>query len=161
MARQHGEFALCDVTSAICRKMIERHTHIFGDTKADTAGQVLDNWEAIKRKKRGIASTGEAMRDVSTGLSPLMRAWKVQHKAAKAGFDFQAPQNALAKVQEDTKKALDNLNESADPEEELGDLLFSVVNLCRICKKSPDIALFLATNKFITRFASMEDETNT
>ena len=156
IARQHGEFDMNDVTTAISRKMIERHTHIFGDAKADTAEAVLDNWEAIKREKRGITSTGEAMRDVSTGLSTLMRAWKVQHKAAKVGFDFAGPEEALEKVREETQEVLENLQGKEDPEGELGDLLFSMVNLCRLCGKNPDIALFAATNKFISRFISME-----
>ncbi len=157
IARQHGTFDLNDVTTAISGKMIERHTHIFGSAKADTAQEVLDNWEALKREKRGIASTGEAMRDVSTGLSPLMRAWKVQHKAAKVGFDFAGPREALDKVLEEAREVLDNLQEQADPQEELGDLLFSIVNLCRLCDQNPDIALFAATNKFISRFVSMEN----
>ncbi|NLV57457.1 MAG: nucleoside triphosphate pyrophosphohydrolase [Clostridiales bacterium] len=157
IARQHGEFEMNDVTTAICRKLIERHTHIFGDVKAETATQVLDNWEAIKREKRGITSTGEAMRDVSTGLSTMLRAWKVQHKAAKVGFDFSGPMEALDKVREETEEVLANLKEKVDPEEELGDLLFSIVNLCRLCGKNPDTALFSATDKFIDRFVSMEN----
>ena len=77
VARQHGDFDIHDVTTAICHKMIERHTHIFGTEKADTAGQVLDNWEALKRRQRGITTHAQAMEDVSTGLSPLLRAGKV------------------------------------------------------------------------------------
>ncbi len=156
MARQHGEFDMDDVTTAISQKMVERHTHIFGGATADTADQVLDNWEAIKREKRGIHSTGEAMLDVSTGLSSLMRAWKVQHKAAKVGFDFASPEDALLKVHEEADEVLENLVEQTDPEGELGDLLFSIVNVCRLCGKNPDIALFSATSKFISRFIAME-----
>ncbi len=156
IARQHGEFDMNDITTAICQKMIERHTHIFGTAKADTAEQVLDNWEALKREKRGITSTGDAMRDVSTGLSALLRAWKVQHKAAKVGFDFAGAEDALAKVLEEANEVLENLRDKVNPEKELGDLLFSVVNVCRLCGKNPDIALFSATNHFISRFSNME-----
>ena len=156
MARQHGEFDINDVTTAISQKMIERHTHIFGTEHADTAEQVLDNWEALKRHQRGISSTAEAMRDVSTGLGSLQRAWKVQKKAAKVGFDFADAQEALLKVHEEAQEVLDNLNRFADPEKELGDVLFSIVNVCRLCGKDPEIALFSAINQFIARFDSME-----
>ena len=156
IARQYGNFNIYDVTTAISQKMIERHTHIFGTEHADTAEQVLDQWEALKRKQRGIASTAEAMRDVSTGLSSLMRAWKVQHKAAKVGFDFPNIQDALAKVHEEADEVQEALKACDDPEKELGDVLFSIVNVCRLCGKVPDIALFSATNHFISRFAAME-----
>lgn len=157
IARQHGEFALNDVTTAICQKMMERHTHIFGDAKADTAEEVLTNWEAIKRRQRGIASHAQAMRDVSTGLSSMLRAWKVQHKAAKVGFDFAGPKEALAKVREEADEVAKELATGKELEKELGDVIFSVVNVCRLCGKNPDIALFSATNKFISRFDAMEN----
>ena len=157
VARQHGEFDIHDVTTAICHKMIERHTHIFGTEKADTAGQVLDNWEALKRRQRGITTHAQAMEDVSTGLSPLLRASKVQNKARKVGFDFAGAAEALGKVYEEADEVAQNLHDGADPEMELGDLLFSVVNVCRLAGKNPDIALFASTNKFISRFRAMEN----
>ena len=157
MARQRGDFDILDVTTAISQKMRERHTHIFGTEKADTAEQVLDNWESIKRSQRGITSTAEAMKDISTGLSALMRAWKVQHKAAKVGFDFPSAQEALLKIYEEADEVRENLERGVDPEKELGDVLFSVVNVCRLCGKNPDIALFSATNQFISRFEKMEN----
>lgn len=157
VARQHGDFDIHDVTTAICHKMIERHTHIFGTEKADTAGQVLDNWEALKRRQRGITTHAQAMEDVSTGLSPLLRASKVQHKAHKVGFDFAGASEALSKVYEEADEVAQNLGDGVDPEMELGDLLFSVVNVCRLAGKNPDIALFASTNKFISRFHAMEN----
>lgn len=156
IARQHGDFDIDDVTTAITCKMIERHPHIFGSVKADTSAQVLDNWDAIKRSQRGIKSVAEAMDDVSTGLSAAMRADKVQHKAAKIGFDFPDALSALAKVHEEADEVRECLTLGENPELELGDLFFSAVNVCRLCKKNPDIALFSATNKFIDRFRKME-----
>ncbi len=156
IARQHGDFDITDVTTAITHKMIERHPHIFGAVKADTADQVLDNWEAIKRSQRGIKSVAEAMEDVSTGLSPTMRASKVQHKAAKIGFDFPTAVSALTKVHEEADEVQQCFTEGLDPEIELGDLLFSIVNVCRLSNVNPDISLFTATNKFINRFRNME-----
>ncbi len=156
VASEHGEFDIQDVTSAICGKMIERHTHIFGADHADTAEEVLTNWEAFKRKQRGIQTHADAMRDVSTGLSTLLRAAKVQRKAAKVHFDFDSAEQALAKVHEEADEVAENLRDGVDPETELGDLLFSIVNVCRLCDKNADIALFAATEKFITRFSNME-----
>ena len=156
IAREHGEFELTDVTSAICGKMIERHPHVFGQVKADTSEQVLENWEALKRQQRGITSHADAMANVSTGLSPLLRASKVQKKAAKVGFDFDSPEEALKKVYEEADEVKENLRNGIDPEEEIGDLFFSVVNVCRLCGKNPDIALFSAVEKFISRFRGME-----
>jgi len=156
IARQHGDFDIDDVTTAITGKMIERHPHIFGTVKADTSAQVLDNWDAIKRSQRGIRSVAEAMDDVSTGLSATMRADKIQHKAAKIGFDFPDAISALSKVHEEADEVLECLTLKENPEMELGDLFFSVVNVCRLCKKNPDIALFSATNKFVDRFRKME-----
>ncbi len=156
IARQHGDFSIQDVTSAITHKMIERHTHVFGNVKADTSGQVLDNWEAFKRKQRGITSHAQAMEDVSKGLSTLLRASKVQKKARKVGFDFANAQEALEKVYEEANEIKENLQNNQDPEMELGDLLFAAVNVSRLCGKDADLALFASTNKFIKRFRNME-----
>jgi len=157
IAHEHGEFDILDVTSAICGKMIERHPHVFGQVKADTSEQVLENWEALKRQQRGLHSHADAMANVSTGLSPLLRASKVQKKAAKVGFDFDNAQDALKKVYEEADEVKENLESGKDPEEEIGDLFFSVVNVCRLCGKNPDIALFSAVEKFISRFRDMEN----
>ncbi|MBP3646249.1 MAG: nucleoside triphosphate pyrophosphohydrolase [Clostridia bacterium] len=161
IARQCGEFNLNDVTSAIAGKMIERHTHVFGQVKADTSEDVLNNWEALKREQRGIQTHADAMDNVSTGLSPLMRAAKVQKKARKVGFDWDSAQEALYKVHEEADEVLDNLKKGVDPAEELGDLFFAAVNVCRLCKKDPDLALHFATNKFIHRFRKMENAIKT
>ena len=156
IARQHGNFDITDVTTAITGKMIERHPHIFGTVRADTSAQVLDNWEAIKRSQRGIRSVAEAMEDVSRGLSPTMRADKIQHKAAKVGFDFPDAVSALQKVYEEADEVRKCLVRGEDPEMELGDLFFSAANVCRLCKRNPDIALSASTDKFINRFRNME-----
>lgn len=157
VARQHGTFTIGDVTTAIVQKMVERHTHIFGNAKADTAAQVLTNWDAIKRSQRGITTIAQAMDDVSTGLSATMRAEKVQRKAAKVHFDFPNAQAALEKVHEEAEEVHECLEAGLDPEMELGDLFFSIVNVCRLSHKNPDMALHFATNKFIERFRNMEN----
>jgi len=157
IAAQCGEFDLHDVTTAITAKLIERHPHVFGTVKAATASQVLENWEKIKRRQRGIETVSDAMDNVSKGLSAAMRASKVQHKAAKVGFDFPDAKSALKKVTEEYEEILQCIDQNENPEEELGDLLFSAVNVCRLCGVNPDIALYAAVNKFITRFRGMEN----
>ncbi len=157
IAEQFEEFTLQDVATGITAKLIERHPHVFGEVKADTAEQVLTNWEQIKRRQRGIETVADAMDNVSTGLSALLRAAKVQHKAAKVGFDFANAEAALEKVTEEKREVLACLTAQENPEEELGDLLFSVVNICRLCNVNPDIALYAAVNKFIARFRGMEN----
>ena len=157
IAIEHGDFTIDDVTSAICYKMIERHTHVFGQVKADTAEDVLNNWEAFKREQRGIQTHAQAMEEVSLGLSSLLRAYKVQKKARKVGFDFDGALDALAKVHEEADEIRENIENGEDPEMELGDLFFAAVNVCRLCKKDPDIALTASTNKFIKRFKNMEN----
>ena len=157
IAEQFDEFTLDDVATGITAKLIERHPHVFGKVQADTAEQVLENWEQIKRKQRGIDNVADAMENVSTGLSALLRAYKVQRKAAKVGFDFSDPTAALTKVIEEHDEILACLSGNGNTEEELGDLLFSVVNVCRLCNVDPDIALYAAVNKFICRFRGMEN----
>ena len=156
IAGQCGEFDLHDVTTAVTEKLIVRHPHVFGTVKADTASQVLDNWDKIKRKQRGIVSVADAMDNVSTGMSATMRAAKVQHKAAKVKFDFPDAKAALEKVGEESREILECLDQGTDPQEELGDLLFSAVNVCRLCAVNPDIALYASVNKFIRRFRGLE-----
>ncbi len=156
IARQHATFDIEDVTTAVVQKMVERHPHIFASVKAETSAQVLTNWDAIKRAQRGIHTTAEAMEDISSGLSATLRADKVQRKAAKVRFDFPDALTALAKVHEEAQEVADCLQTGVDPQDELGDLFFSIVNVCRLCKVNPDIALYAATNKFIDRFRKME-----
>ena len=157
IATQCGEFDLHDVTTGVTAKLIERHPHVFGTVKAETASQVLENWEQIKRKQRSIESVADAMENVTKALSPALRASKIQHKAAKVGFDFPSAREALEKVPEEYREILGCLEKNLDPEEELGDLLFSAVNVCRLCGVNPDIALYAAVDKFITRFRGMEN----
>lgn len=157
IARQHGTFDLDDVTTAVSDKMLVRHEHIFGNKTAGTADEVLTNWEALKREQRGIQTTAQAMRDVSTGLSTLLRASKIQHKAQKVGFDFESAEQALSKVYEEADEVLENLKNEKDPAEELGDLLFATVNVCRLSKKDADLVLQQATEKFLNRFEKMEN----
>ena len=160
IGRQHGDFDILDVTTAICHKMMERHSHIFGGASADTPEEVAQNWEAIKRRQRGITTAQQAMRDVSKGLSPTMRAGKVQQKAARAGYVFPEAEDALQAVRNAAVKVGETMNRKRDPEKALGEMLFDAVNVTRLCGKSADIALNEATDRFIDRFSTAETATN-
>ena len=157
IAAQDGEFDLTDICTAICTKLIRRHPHIFGDVQADTANKVLQNWEQIKRGEKGISNTTESMMDIPAGMSALMRAQKIQKKAAGVGFDFADAQEALKKVDEE----LCELREADSParmEEEAGDLLFAVVNVLRLMGFSGETALMHTNDKFIRRFSYVEKQ---
>lgn len=157
IASERGAFDFDDVVYEISQKMIDRHTHVFGTDEANNASEVLDVWEKNKIKEKGLKSQTEAMRDI-VALPALMRAQKVQKKAAKVGFDWEDVSGALDKVKEETEElrcAIEK-NDAENMEEELGDLLFSVVNVSRFIDVSSEEALSRATNKFIDRFGVLE-----
>ena len=153
---EFSEFDIDDVTTNICQKMIHRHTHIFGQDKLDTAEAVSGNWEAIKRKEKGLSSYTDALRDVPKGMSTLIRSGKIQKKAGLAGFDWDDWRGPFEKVLEEAEELRRDAEAGADPEGEAGDLLFAVVNLLRFLKVNPDAALNQTCEKFIRRFAFME-----
>ena len=157
VGESHGEFSIGDVTTAICRKMIYRHAHIFGTDQCATAKEVADNWEKLKKAEKGLHTQGEVLADVSRSLPALTRAHKVQKKAANVGFDWDAPLEALPKVHEEADEVRAELEAGRDPAEELGDLLFSCVNVARLCGLEAERLLELATEKFIRRFSAMEN----
>ncbi len=156
IAREHGEFSSDDVTSAICLKLITRHPHVFGDASAATPDEVLVLWEQVKKQEKKLNTQAEAMRAVTRGLPALMRAEKVQKKAAGVGFDWSNAAEALPKVIEEAGEVLEALKTGQGVEEELGDLLFAAVNVARLAKIQPELALGAATEKFVGRFEATE-----
>ena len=155
IAEQEGRFTIADVTTGIHDKLVRRHPHVFGDVAADDAGSVLDNWEAIKRAEKGRTSVFEGIAGSLPGLS---YAFHVQKKAAKLGFDWPEIGGAFAKVPEETAE-LDEAITAGDAtaaEDELGDLLFAIVNVARHLGIEPELALRAATDKFRTRFERVE-----
>ena len=141
MEQEAGRFDLDAVADGICKKLIFRHPHVFGEVSVSGTGEVLSNWEELKRKEKGQATNTDALEAVARSLPALWRAEKVQKKAKKAGFDWP-----------DVSGALDKLSE------ELGDLLFSAVNVSRFVKVDTEEALNGATDKFIGRFRKVEEE---
>ena len=152
---ENETFDIDDVIFHVCNKLITRHTHIFGNDKSDSSDNALDIWEANKKAEKGLKTQTEIMRDVCTYLPQLIRAEKVQKKAAKVGFDWDNLSGALDKLKEEVLE-LESAKTQENMEEELGDLLFSCVNVARFLKVNPEEALKKATDKFINRFEKVE-----
>lgn len=151
-----GRFTMDDVADGICKKMIYRHPHVFGSVEVKNSDDVLTNWDALKQKEKHQKSTTETLESVARSLPGLIRAEKVQHKAAKVGFDWDEVSGALDKVREETAEVACAIDGDGDPSEELGDLLFAVVNVARFLKTDPEDAINRTTDKFIRRFAQVE-----
>ena len=136
--------------------MIYRHPHVFGSVKVENADEVLENWDTLKQKEKHQQSATDTLESVARSLPGLIRAEKVQHKAAKVGFDWDDVSGALDKVREETAEVERAIAGEGDPSEELGDLLFAAVNVARFLKTDPEQAIANTTDKFIRRFAQVE-----
>ena len=159
MEREKGAFDFDDVCNDICQKLIVRHPHVFGEVKADSTDEVLKNWDAIKKATKRQKTVTESILSVPRELPSLMRAQKTQHKAAKAGFDWRDISGAVNKIYEETAEVRSALAEN-DPQkiaDELGDLLFAAVNVCRFADVDAEEALCFATDKFTDRFRFVEN----
>lgn len=158
MESERGTFDFDDVCDGICKKLIIRHPHIFSDVVADTADEVLRNWDEIKKSEKGHATQTETLKSVSRALPSLMRSEKVQARAAKTGFDYDGVQGAMADLRGEVEE-LSAALESGTREEiadELGDVLFSAVNVGRFAKTDCEQALSASCDKFISRFQQVE-----
>ena len=144
MEKEVGAFEFNDVTDGVCKKLIERHPHVFGQVSISGVDDVLTNWDAIKRKTKGQKTTTQSMNSVPRELPALMRATKLQKKAADVGFDWSDVSGALDKLEEEIaelRRAISN-EDSVNMAEELGDVLFSAVNVSRFIKtdaEAPDM----------------------
>lgn len=158
MARTDGWFTIDDVANDICQKLIIRHPHVFGDVSVSSTGDVLKNWDDIKRQTKKQKSQSEAMAAIPATYPALMKAQKVQEKAKKASFDWRDSQGAFDKIAEESKELQDVLatGDKEKIEDELGDLFFSVVNTARFCGCDAETALEKATQKFMKRFTVTE-----
>ena len=157
IGEEHGEFSMQDVLDFICHKMILRHPHVFGEVQVDSSEEVLRNWEEIKKGEKSLHTQTEVMRDVPRTFPALMRAAKVQKKARDVGFDWDDVREALKKVREEADEVEEVLSDPEALPGELGDLLFAAVNVCRMKKVPPELALQATTEKFIRRFSHIEE----
>jgi MazG family protein len=158
IAREAGRFNIGDVLREISGKLVRRHPHVFETSDALDAGAVLKQWEAIKREEKKADS--HYLASLPKALPALMRAQKAQSKAARVNFDWTELRDVIAKVEEEVgeiQEAIGTENRGRI-EDEIGDLLFAVVNLARKCKIDAETALQKATDKFVTRFNRVEDE---
>jgi MazG family protein len=155
IAEQQGRFTIADVAEGIHDKLVRRHPHVFGDAVAGSSATVVSNWESIKKAEKGRTSVFDGIPAASPSLS---YANTVQRKAARVGFDWPDAQGALAKIAEETAEVVDaHATGDADAvAAELGDLLFSVVNVARHLGVDPEVALRQAVQKFRTRFEAVE-----
>ena len=158
IAREAGRFDINNVVDDVTEKLVRRHPHVFGKSAARDSGAVLKQWEAIKREEK--RSDSHYLASLPRALPALMRAQKAQSKAARVNFDWTELRDVLAKVEEElgeTKSAIASQDRQS-LEDEIGDLLFAVVNLARKCKLDAESALQTATDKFVARFNRLEDE---
>jgi XTP/dITP diphosphohydrolase len=159
IGEEKGAFDIASVCEALCRKLIYRHPHVFGDSRADTAGQVEQSWEQLKLKEKDGNKT--VLEGVPASLPSIVKAHRIQDKARNVGFDWERREQVWDKVQEELnelKEEVDRLD--ADRmEAEFGDLFFSLVNAARLYKINPDNALERTNRKFIGRFNYLEEHT--
>jgi len=166
MHEQENQFSAADALQTVSEKLIRRHPHVFGEKKVKDSAEVLDNWAKIKVEQEGRKPKDSVLDEVSSGLPPLDRAWQLQKKAKKTGFDWPDIEGVMNKIREELEetceavsgrsKDIKNPDVQEKIEEELGDLLFSVVNLCRFLDVEPSVALHRTNNKFINRFKYVE-----
>lgn len=165
IAKEKGDFTLDEVAEGVSKKLVLRHPHVFGDAKLARAQDVLDNWDELKKNERAASGKKEKQTDSMLDEVPihfpgLLEALKVTKKAAKVGFDWENPQQVFEKIDEEVAelKVEIETNDKEKIENEIGDLLFAVVNLARKLDVEPETALKRTNRKFRKRFAFIERE---
>ena len=160
IAAEDGSFSAVDVINEECEKMIRRHPHVFLDSEAKTVDKVLEKWENIKVQEHAETCHTDRLTSIPKALPALIRAAKVQKRAADIGFDWDDAEGAFDKLTEETEELIEASrgNDHDRIDEELGDLLFSVVNVARFLDVEPESALERATGKFTERFGRMEEK---
>ena len=158
MEKEIGAFDFGDVSDGICKKLIERHPHVFGEVKVNGTEEVLSNWDDIKRKSKGQKTQGSSMLKVPKELPALMRAQKIQSKAKKAGFDWDDMSGAFDALESEIKELKIAVSEKDSDaiDEEFGDVLFSCVNIARFIGVDSEQSLSRANDKFMSRFLVVE-----
>lgn len=158
IAREEEVFSIEDVIKNLAEKLVRRHPHVFGEVLAETSSQVMVNWDAIKKTEQTGTQRLSVLDGVPSVFPALMRAEKIQKKAAKVGFDWDQTCEVLEKVHEELKELEEAVTKGSheELEEELGDLLFAAVNLSRFLQVDPEFALQKATTKFTERFHLVE-----
>lgn len=157
IAQEREQFDIKDVCDRLCEKLIYRHPHVFGTAKAETAGEVCKNWEQLKRTEKD--GNKSLLSGVPTSMPSLIKAFRMQEKAANIGFDWDKKEDVWAKVQEELVELQTEMNkgDKENMQKEFGDFLFSLVNAARLYDINPDTALELTNRKFRNRFGYVEE----
>ncbi|MEC8891724.1 MAG: nucleoside triphosphate pyrophosphohydrolase [Candidatus Poribacteria bacterium] len=158
IATDRNEFSVDEVIENLTEKLVRRHPHVFGSVVATDENEVLENWEEIKRGEEGNKDRKSSLDGIPHSLPSLQRAEKIQKRASRAGFDWDQTEDVLPKLQEEIDEIEESIrnDDITEIEMEIGDLLFSVVNLCRFLNVQPEEALRKSTRKFVDRFQRME-----
>ncbi len=157
IASEKGQFDIKDVCDRLCEKLIYRHPHVFGTAKAETAGEVCKNWEQLKMAEKD--GNKSILSGVPASMPSLIKAYRMQEKAANVGFDWEKKEDVWDKVREEIAEVEEEMKRGAkaDMEKEFGDLLFSLVNAARLYDINPDNALEQTNSKFRRRFTYVEE----
>ncbi|MCH8538543.1 MAG: nucleoside triphosphate pyrophosphohydrolase [Alkalimonas sp.] len=158
IASEEGRFQFHDCVQAICDKLVRRHPHVFADSTASDAEQVLKNWEALKGEERKASGQHSVLDNIPSAMPALSRAYKLQKRCANVGFDWPDVAGAWDKVKEEIDEVEQLPSDSSELEEELGDLMFALVNVVRKHKLEPETVLRQANLKFERRFRAVESE---
>lgn len=158
MEEEMSSFNLRDVATGIINKLVYRHPHVFGSTSVNDSDEVLVNWEQLKKKEKHQATCADTMHAVPKGFPALMRSAKIQKKAANVGFDWASAEEALFKLPEEVEELKEAMQsgDAAHIDEEIGDVFFAAVNVCRLLKRDPEAMLNASTDKFMNRFERTE-----
>ncbi len=159
MAEERNAYNLDAVADGICKKLIYRHPHIFSNVVANTSDEVLNNWDKLKNKEKNMASVSDTLKAVPDAFPACIKAQKVQKRAAKAGYDFKDLNDTVLKIEEELSelKSAISSEDKSKAGEELGDLLFSVINTARHLGVDAEEMLNMSTKKFISRFSFAEE----
>jgi tetrapyrrole methylase family protein/MazG family protein len=158
MFEEEKSFSVAQALDAVSEKLVRRHPHVFGDSDVDTPDAVVEQWNKIKEQKEGRRKKDSLLDEVPRHLPPLERAYKIQKKAAKVGFDWTHIDSVWDKIEEELKESRDAFDskDGDELESEIGDLLYSVINLARFSGIDPAIALQRTNEKFSHRFRHVE-----
>ena len=158
LGEEQGAFNFADVADAECDKLIYRHPHVYSDIHADTPDEVMKNWEELKLRKK--KRQGGILGGVPRSLPAMVKAYRIGEKAASAGFDWEQKEDIWPKVKEEIAEIEVEMarGDKERTEEEIGDLFFALINMCRLYGIDPELALERCNKKFISRFQHMETE---
>lgn len=159
IAEENGLFDINDIIHTLCEKLVRRHPHVFGDLEIKDSNEQVENWERIKTMEKGSSTKKSALSGIPPALPALLKAQKITEKAARTGFDWENSEQIINKIKEELQELEEALSDGKKEriESELGDLLFSVVNLGRFLTINPEDALHATINRFHKRFRHIEE----